>query len=70
MLCDSTKMEVKLTTPTETSVSHIPVSFRGQDKIMSRGWRRKDPPKPPPFLDERTHQDQKQRVIYCVIMKS
>jgi hypothetical protein len=26
-------MEVKLTTPTETSVSHIPVSFRGQDKI-------------------------------------
>jgi hypothetical protein len=61
-------MEVKLTTPTETSVSHIPVSFRGQDKICHVDGDTKTHPKPPPYLGERIHQ--KQRLIYCVIIKS
>jgi hypothetical protein len=63
MLCDSTKIEVKLTTPTETSVSHIPVIFRGQDKIYVTWMEIKTHPKLPLF--RRAHSPKTKIDLLC-----
>jgi len=64
MLCNGTKMEVKLTTPTETSVSHIPVSFRGQDKIYVTWMETRRPTQTPPFF-RRAHSPKTKIDLLC-----